>query len=62
MEYFAKSQLNPSSYYAHAHMADDYIYIKLHQILDVTNSNNGIPASAIPFINDSNVMMRSTYQ
>jgi hypothetical protein len=41
-----KSTITPPSYYVHAHMIDDYTYLKLHQIVNITESNNGVRESA----------------
>jgi hypothetical protein len=57
-----KNQLKPLSCYVHAHMADDYIYLKLHQIVDITESNNGIPDSASIFIKDAYLVIKDTYE
>jgi hypothetical protein len=57
-----KSALMLPSYYAHAHMTDDYIYLKLHQIVDITASNNGISKSTSIFIKDAFLVTKNTYQ
>jgi hypothetical protein len=56
-----KSQLKPPFCYFHVHMTDDYMFLKLHQIVDITSSNNGIQESAILFIKDSKIIMKNTY-
>jgi hypothetical protein len=57
-----KSQLKPPSYYVHAHMTDDYIYLKLHQIVDITASNTGVPKSGSISIKDTYLVIKDTYQ
>jgi hypothetical protein len=57
-----KIQLKPPSYYVHAHMTDSYISLKLHQIVDITASNNGVSELATIFIEDAYLAMKDTFQ
>jgi hypothetical protein len=57
-----KNQLKPPSYYVHAHMVDDYIYLKLHQIVDITEPNSGVSESASIFIKDAYLVVKDTYK
>lgn len=44
------SELNPMSYFVHAHMSDSHIHLKLKDVVDTTGSNEGVPESSIIFI------------
>lgn len=49
-------------YYVHAHMSTNYIYLKLHQVVDITDSNNGIKKNASVFLKDKLVDIVDSYK
>lgn len=53
--------LCPQSYYVHAHMADNHIYLKLKDVVDTTGSNGGIPEFSTIFIKDRLIPMDNIY-
>jgi hypothetical protein len=58
-----KYTMKPPSYYVHAHMTENYIYLKLHQVVDITESNdNNLRKSSRIFIKDAHVTMEDTCQ
>lgn len=54
--------LRPSSYYVHAHIMNSYIYLKLHQIVDITNDNDKAPESSTLFIKDKYVNIQNIFR
>lgn len=52
-----RSHLKPPSFYVHADIEDSYIYLKLHQIVDVTHANGGIAQQSSVFIKDRKILI-----
>lgn len=53
------SQIPPESYYVHAHIAHDCIYLKLKQMIDVTVCNGEAPSASAVLIKDKFLIKQS---
>lgn len=54
--------LDPPSYYVHAHISDNQIHLKLKDIVDTTDSNGGVPESSIVYIKDKLITIYCVYE
>lgn len=54
--------LKPKSYYVHANMSDTCIYFKLKEVVDTTESDEGIPESAAIYVKDKLLTIESNYE
>lgn len=61
-ELLQKTNLKPPSYYIHSHITDEYILMKLHQVVDTTESNCGLNTSSQLFIEDRVITMKNVYE
>lgn len=50
------SQLKPPSFYVHANIEDNNIYLKLRQVVDTTSANGGVTQQSTVFIKDKTIL------
>lgn len=58
----AIEDVHPGSYYVHAHIADDSIYFKLKQIVDITEYNAGVLSSSEVCIKDKFITIQDVFE
>lgn len=56
------NKIKPGSYYLHAYMSDTHIYFKLKEVVDITDSNDGVPESSDIYIKDKLLHINSLYE
>lgn len=59
---YQKQILESLSYYVHAHLADDYIHLKLNQVVDISKANAGRRLHSVVFIKGQTIKIENTYQ
>lgn len=61
-ELLVESQIKPRDYYVHTHITNDSMYLKLKQVVDVTEYNGGTPSTSDIIIKDKFVTMENTFE